>query len=115
MAMNRCLLACVNRVSPSSMVLGQSPLGGVGFTNRGDMRAFLLGSVILGFAVVAGATTVSIDLTATGGATLSGGTANGTILDATSAPTTVGTGVIDSFVRMQATGNGTSEQGYNTD
>lgn len=74
------------------------------------MRNLLLGSLILCFGGVAGAS-VLIDLTATGGATLSGGTANGTILDATSAPTTVGTGVIDSFVRIQADG---SEQGYNT-
>ncbi len=75
------------------------------------MRAAVLCGVILGFGGILGAS-VSIDLTATGGATLSGGTANGAILDATSTPTTVGTGVIDSFVRIQ---NSPSEQGYNTD
>jgi hypothetical protein len=74
------------------------------------MRKLLIGSVILCFSGVAGATVV-IDLTATGGATLTGGI-GGSILDATSAPTTVGTGSIDSFVRIQ---NSPTEQGYNTD
>jgi hypothetical protein len=70
------------------------------------MRALLLGSVILVFGSVAGATI--IDLTAGGIATLN----NGVILDATVAATSVGTGVIDSFDRIQASG---TESGYNTD
>lgn len=59
------------------------------------------------------ASNLTINLSGVGGgtATLSGGTTTGTVLDATSAPTTVGTGVIDSFDRVQ--NNGT-EQGYDT-
>lgn len=65
------------------------------------------------FSMNAGASSLTINLSGVGGgtATLSGGTSTGTILDATSAPTTVGTGVIDSFDRVQ--NNGT-EQGYDT-
>jgi len=78
------------------------------------MRSLLICTTILGLGSLAVAS-VLVDLTAAGGgtATLTGGTTTGTILDATSAPTTVGTGVIDSFVRLQTNGN--SELGYNTD
>jgi hypothetical protein len=67
-------------------------------------------AVVLAFSAAAKATVV-IDLSGTGTATLTGGMGD-SILDATSAPTTVGTGSIDSFERLQ---NSPTEQGYNTD
>src|SRR5690242_2792214 len=70
-------------------------------------KLYLCG-VMLWFGAVGNAT-VTIDLTAGGIATLS----DGVILDATAAATSVGTGVIDSFDRIQ--GNTTSVSGYNTD
>ena len=63
------------------------------------------------------AATITVDFTngnnvnGSGSATISGGSAT-VILESTSAPTSVGTGVIDSFVRIQ---NSSTEQGYNTD
>lgn len=64
-------------------------------------------TVGLMLSVAAGAQAGTIDLTTAGAS----GTANGAIFQQT-APQPTGTGVIDSFVRIQANG---TEQGYNTD
>jgi PEP-CTERM motif len=67
---------------------------------------------------VAYGATLTVDFTngnkvdGSGSAAVSGGTGTA-IFDASGAPTTVGTGVIDSFVRIDS--NTGSEQGYNTD
>src|SRR6266851_4670334 len=78
----------------------------------GALRLVAAGVLTFGSVSAARAADLMIDLTATGTATLTGGTANGSIFEATSAPTTVGTGNIDSFDRIQ---NSPLEQGYNTD
>ncbi len=63
------------------------------------------------------AATITVDFTngntvsGSGSVTVSGGT-GAAIFDASSAPRAVGTGLIDSFVRIQ---NSPAEQGYNTD
>jgi len=70
----------------------------------------------LSFGILSAAT-ITVDftngnnVTGSGSAAVSGG-AGGAIFEATSAPTAVGTGLIDSFVRIQ---NSFAEQGYNTD
>jgi hypothetical protein len=67
---------------------------------------------------VAYGSTLTVDFTngdnvnGSGSVAVSGGTGTA-IFDASGAPTTVGTGVIDSFVRIDS--NTGSEQGYNTD
>jgi hypothetical protein len=59
---------------------------------------------------LAPATAVPIDLSATGSST----TVSGVQFFSVSVPTSSGTGVIDSFVGLQAGGNATTSQGYNT-
>jgi len=57
----------------------------------------------------AGASATTLDLTAAG----SSGTINGAVFQQTIVQP-AGTGVLDSFVRLQSQGNNTTEQGYNT-
>ena len=65
------------------------------------------------FGLSANAAIITVDLTAAGGVVqLTNGGSTYAILDATSAPTTVGTGNIDSFLRVDAN---TTESGFNTD
>lgn len=49
------------------------------------------------------------------GAGLQTGTINGAYFQEIDTPTPAGTGVIDSFLRLQSQGNNTTEKGYNTD
>ena len=80
------------------------------------MNPRTLGLLVLTIGMLS-AGTITVDFTngnnvsGSGSVTVSGGSGT-VILDATSAPTSVGTGVIDSFVRIQ---NSSTEQGYNTD
>ena len=79
-----------------------------------DLRTLCL--VALSFGALRAAT-ITVDFTngntatGSGTVTVSGGT-GAAIFAATSTPTAVGTGLIDSFVRIQ---NSSTEQGYNTD
>lgn len=75
---------------------------------RPPIQLAIAGLMLCGLAAAADAAT--IDLT-TAGAT---GT-DGTAIFQQTAPQPTGTGVIDSFVRIEATGNADTEQGYNTD
>lgn len=57
------------------------------------------------------AVALQLDLTAEGAS----GTVNGAVFEHISNDDPAGTGVIDSFLRLQSPGNSTTEKGYNTD
>jgi len=71
-----------------------------------NLTSFAAGVLIC--TLLGSAATLTVDLTAGGSVQLS----NGAVLVSNSNVTTVGTGVIDSFLRVQANG---TEQGFNTD